>query len=41
MIESIILSIPNFELLEKLNNKRRELKYLNHFRKRNQKRFYD
>jgi len=29
------------ELLEKLDNKRRELKYLNHFRKRNQKRFYD
>jgi len=29
------------ELKEKLNNKRSELKYLNNFRKRNQRRFYD
>ena len=30
-----------YKLLEKLNNKRSEVKHLISFRKRNQKRFYD
>ena len=30
-----------YKLLEKLDSKRSELKYLINFRKRNQKRFYD
>jgi len=36
------VSIPKVpKLLEKLSNKRSELKYLNNFRKRNQTRFYN
>jgi len=37
----IKLTYETYKLLEKLFNKRSELKYLINFRKRNQTRFYD